>query len=105
WVAGQVAFPQPALQQVQVVADPRRQLGDIIVLSDPVVTGVEIPCLVVGVTNSGTVGTLTQTLAVRALPITFAEFDDVWAAETFAAFNTEWAGQTFTQYNLDALRR
>lgn len=52
FLAASTATPRPVLRGVSVEPDARRELGDIVTLSDPEVTGMDYRCLIVGIDDS-----------------------------------------------------
>lgn len=87
WITGMVTAPLPVLEDVEVVPDLRRQLGDVVTVVDPDHTGVRSKALIVGVRNAGRVGSLTQTLRLAVLDPTFNDLDRYLAAAGVVTFN------------------
>jgi hypothetical protein len=109
FLRGETETARPILERVEVLADTRRQLGDIVEITDADVTGMdEVKGVVVGVETSESAGSRAQSLRVRTLPLIIADFNAAWdeanPAATIATFNTEWAGETIADFNLDPLR-
>lgn len=105
FLAAELASPRPVLQRVPVLWDPRRQLGDIVELADPDVTGLEpMRGVVIAVEQSGSAGSVDQYLDIRPLLPTVAEFNDAWGGESIADLNTFWAGESIADLNADPLR-
>ncbi|MEU5974288.1 hypothetical protein [Streptomyces sp. NPDC047315] len=59
------AFPPPLLQDVQVLADPRIELGDVVRVVDTTGATLDTLAWVVGINISGANGEITQTLTLR----------------------------------------
>lgn len=79
FIATQVTTPSPTITGMEVVYDPRRQLGDVITISSPSLLGIELTALIVGVRNSSG-DSYTQSLDVRIIAkkstyATYAEYD------------------------------
>jgi hypothetical protein len=87
WITGMVTAPLPVLEDVEVVPDLRRQLGDVVTVVDPDHTGVRSKALVVGVRNAGRVGSLTQQLRLAVLDPTFNDLDRYLAAQGVVTFD------------------
>jgi hypothetical protein len=104
WVASETAEPRPQLQTIKVVPDLTLRLGDIVEVSDPYVTGVQVRGLLVGLRTAGEPGGLSQTLTVRPLADTWADFDAVWPDATWSQFDAVWAGHTWAEFDDDPLR-
>jgi hypothetical protein len=109
FLRAETAEPRPVLEPVTVLADTRRQLGDIVEITDPDVTGMdEVRGVVVGVETVETPGSRSQALRVRTLGQIIADFNAAWDAHdpdaTIADFNAERSGETIADFNLDPLR-
>lgn len=79
FIAAQVTAPAPVITGMEVIYDPRRQLGDVITISSPKLLGIELTALIVGVRNSAG-DSYKQSLDVRiitkkSLYATYAEYD------------------------------
>lgn len=79
FIATQVTTPSPVITGMEVIYDPRRQLGDVITISSPKLLGIELTALIVGVRNSAG-DMFTQSLDVRIITkksayTTYAEYD------------------------------
>lgn len=96
YLAGQTATPLPTITGLDVVDDPRLQLGDVVTVSSPRLLGVTMNALIVGMNRSGDKGGTTLSLSVRIISIanTFT---------TFAAYNDALAGANLTYTQWDAL--
>lgn len=107
YVAVHAAAPQPALPGVEVVPDPRRQIGDVIRIDSPDLLGVSITCLITGMnesmSDSATQNLNLIVLSIEAASLTWGEWLDAfpdsltygqWLAlrgptDTYAGFNAE----------------
>lgn len=79
FIASQVTAPKATITGMEVIYDPRRQLGDVITISSPSYMGVELDVLIVGVRNSAG-DQFTQSLDVRIITAkstftTYAEYN------------------------------
>lgn len=79
FIAAQVTSPSPVITGMEVIYDPRRQLGDVITIKSEKLLGIELTALIVGVRNSAG-SSFTQSLDVRiitkkSLYTTYAEYD------------------------------
>ncbi|TDE02828.1 hypothetical protein [Jiangella asiatica] len=105
FLAAELSAPRAILQRVPVLWEPRRQLGDIVEISDPDVTGLEpLRGVVVAIEHGGTAGNIDQYIDVRPLLPTIAEFNQAWDGQTIADLNALWDGQTIADFNADPLR-
>jgi hypothetical protein len=105
FLAAELGSPRPVLQRVPVWWDPRRQLGDIVEISDPDVTGLEpMRGVVIAIEQGGTAGSIDQYLDIRPLLPTLSEFNDAWDGQTIADVNALWDGMTIADLNADPLR-
>lgn len=104
FLAAETARNKPMLQRVPVLWDPRRQLGDIVEISDPDVVGVaKLRGIIVAIEQGGSAGNVEQTLTIRPLSPTVADFDAEWVGRSIAEFNPFWAGRTVADFNADPL--
>lgn len=79
FIAAQVSTPKPVITGMEVIYDPRRQLGDVITISSPTYLGVTLTALIVGIRN-GAGPDYTQSLDVRIITAkttftTYAEYN------------------------------
>ena len=99
FIASQVSTPQPTIDNLGVTYDPRRQLGDVITISSPKLMGVELRCLIVGISNSAG-SSFAQSLSVRIISAksTFTTYDqlaEAWAGGNYASLQTAWAALNY----------
>lgn len=99
FIASQVSTPQPVIDNLTVTYDPRRQLGDVITVSSPKLMGVELRCLIVGISNSAS-GSFSQSLSVRIISAksTFTTYDqlaEAWVGGNYASLQTAWAALNY----------
>lgn len=102
YVSSQVINPQPVIQDLGVIADPRRQLGDVVIIRSEKLLGVELRCLIVGVNNEFTRQGFRQSLSVRIisfrrLSVTYSEWDQQSPTQTYSEF-TALSAQTYEQF-------
>lgn len=110
FIAEQVTTPRPVITGMEVIYDPRRQLGDVITISSPDYMGVEMTALIVGVRNSAG-DSFTQALDVRTISSksTFTTYADHEAAYPDSLSYEQWrllypGTTTYTGFNADPLR-
>lgn len=108
YLQSQTATPSPTITGLEVVYDPRLQLGDVITIDSPDLMGISITALIVGINNSAG-GKFAQSLSVRIISTTskfttYAEYDkSLSAGLTYA----QWQAlgpvpQTYAQFNTAA---
>lgn len=109
FIATQVTNPEPVIEGMDVVYDPRLQLGDVVTVSSPSLLGVEFRCLITGVDLSAG-DSYTQSLTVRIISVTqtgvtYKQFADAWGGTaSYETFNTAWGAiSTYTDFNNDPL--
>ncbi len=96
YLAGQTATPLPTITGLEVVDDPRLQLGDVVTVSSERLLGVTMDALIVGMNRSGDKDGTTLSLSVRIISVetTFT---------TYKAYNDALAGANLTYPQWDAL--
>lgn len=109
-IAARVLFPQPILEDVPVIPDARLERGDIITLKDPIVTGIDLRCLIEGITVSSRAGEQDMTLKLRILQVngvtaTYAELESVWSQATYSQLEGQWAGKTYAEFESNPLKK
>lgn len=110
WLEGQTRVALPTIEQVRVKPDLRRQIGDIIQLTDGL-TSLSTKAIITGINISGGPDGYTQIMNLSMLTTTFQDMD-AWLADyaTFAAWDAWMTAQnitTFTQLDswIDTLGR
>ena len=108
FIAGQTSVPKPTITGLEIVYDPRLQLGDVITIDSPDLMGINITALIVGISNSAG-GKFSQSLSVRIISATstfttYAEYDETLSAGLTYA---QWQAlgpvpQTYSQFNTAA---
>jgi len=106
FIAGQTATPQPVISGLQVVFDPRRQLGDVIKISSEKYMRVSLTAVIVSMSNSAGSQGVEQTLSVRIISVerfgtTYRELNGQLPNNlTYAAFNAlAPTPQRYSQFN------
>lgn len=99
YLAGQITKPSPTLTNVEIIPDFRLQLGDVITLSDPNISGLTITGVIFKIDGSIKTADATMSLGLRITNVTvttgtLAELDAAWATETLAQFDTFWSNKT-----------
>lgn len=109
YLAGQTANPRPVITGLEVVYDPRTQLGDVIGVESDSLMGVRMTALIVGISNAGG-SEYTQELSVRILSAastfqTYAEFNDALPGTSLTYQQWQALGpvpETYTEFNAAA---
>ncbi|MBF6672451.1 hypothetical protein [Glutamicibacter sp. FBE19] len=111
FIATQVTSPAPTITGMRVGYDPRRQLGDVIIVSSRNFMGVELRCLIVGISNSAGNSGYEQSLTVRVISATtsyttYQQFVNAWGnSATYSNFLAAWDSiSTYADFNNDPLR-
>lgn len=111
FLAMQVTDPKPTITGMTVGFDPRRQLGDVIIISSPGLLGIELRCLIVGINNQAGPDGYAQSLSVRVISAettftTYDEFVEAWGlTANYDAFIAAWSSTaTYNDFNQDPLR-
>lgn len=99
WIASQVVAPKPVVESVDVVPDPRIQLGDKVKIVDDARTGVALTGVVIGLDQSVSDGEHTMSLKmlvtlVETPNVTLNEFDAWYAGMTVDQVDAMFAGST-----------
>src|SRR6185312_15953483 len=96
YLSAQTAAPLPVVTGLEVVDDPRLQLGDVVTIESKRLMGVTMNALIVGMNRGGDNGGTTLSLAVRIISVetTFT---------TYKAYNDALAGANLTYTQWDAL--
>lgn len=107
YLSAETAVPKPTITGLEVVYDPRRQLGDVVTLSSPSLMGVELTALIVGISNSASDSGMSQSLSVRIISststaLTYAEFNTL--AQNASLSYEQWQAlgpvpETYQQFN------
>jgi hypothetical protein len=101
WLAGELANPEPVVESVDIIPDPRLQLGDKVTLNDPDRTGTEITGVVTGITHSFGHGDHEMSLrllvtSARAQGVTLTEFDQFHDGMTMTQVEALYAGKSLS---------
>lgn len=103
YIAQQVTKPAPTITGLGVTYDPRRQLGDVIVIQAGILDMI-MTALVVGISESHGQGGHEQSLSVRIIAatssrkVTYDELAAAWAGGNYNSLDAAWAA-----LNYDAL--
>lgn len=110
-LASQTSVPRPFLTGVSLVPDSRLELGDIVTLSDPDLTGIRFTALVVGLDQSLSASPISWSMAAdfRILDLavmtpTLSDLDRAWAAQILSALDTARAGETLAAMDAAPLK-
>lgn len=109
-VHDRVSDPQMVIRDMPIVPDARLERGDIITVDETHKYGVNLRCLIEGITISCSVGEQDMSLKLRVLEVngvraTYAELEQVLSGLTYSGLETEWTGETYQQFENDPLRR
>lgn len=110
WLSAQVSEPKPILNDLSVIPDFRRQLGDVVWVEDQDNMRVRLKVLVTKITTSVSAGSADQAIAGRILEVqsygaTNGQLDAHAGNRTNAGFDTLWADATNAQLDNDPLGR
>ncbi|WP_394161558.1 hypothetical protein [Galactobacter valiniphilus] len=72
WLVDQLRSPLPTITQVRIIPDLRRQLGDIVTLTDED-SGLKAKALIIGISLEGDAGGYTQRLTLAILSVTYSD--------------------------------
>ena len=110
WLAADVTLPNPVIKDVPVIADPRRQLADVVWLEAPGHMNIRLKVLITSLSISASPGQMDQTIGGRVLEVqitgvTNAALDALHVARTNASFDTLWADATNAALDASPLSR
>lgn len=112
WLADQLTKPEPVLRNVQIVPDPRVQLGDVFWLEDQTAYHVRLRVVVMGKTlryqmsSSGPEMTQEITfrvISVRRQGVRYDELEAAWQGQDYAALEAAWSGRDYADFEADPL--
>ena len=110
FIRDQTLAPHPVITQLRVGYDPRLQLGDMVIIESPGLMGVNLRCLITGVSISAG-DTYDMNLSVRVISVetthtTYAEFAKAWGnTADYTTLATAWgAASTYTDFNTNPLQ-
>lgn len=97
-IAHQISTPTPVVESVDIIADPRLQLGDKVMVRDEVRTGVTITGVITGISQSVSAGDHTMSLKLLvtqvATPnVTIDDFDAWYSGMTLDELDASLAGE------------
>lgn len=100
YISGQVIDPQPVIEGLGIVADPRLQLGDVVLIRSEKLLGVELRCLIVGVNASFGDDGFKQNLSVRVISYTRISITyDEWTREGSSQSYDQFVALSAQTYN------
>lgn len=110
WLAQQTASPLPVVNGVEIVADPRLQLGDKIRVYDSHRTGLQVTGIIIEIDQSVGAGNHSMTLRlmvtqVAAAKPTLYEYDQLWGGAQLAERDITWGNSTLAQFDANPLKR
>src|SRR5699024_10498041 len=92
YLQSQTERPLPTITGIEVIADPRRQLADMIRIDSPGLMGVRIQAFVNKISTGFDANGLTQSLGLTTVGAT-----TLW--QTYAQFNDAGGQLTYAQWN------
>lgn len=106
YLGSQTAVPQPVIQSLALVPDPRLQLGDVVTIDSPNLMGVSLTALIVGVSNSFG-DRFEQSLSVRIISTatsytTYAEYNEALGGNSMSYQQWQALGpvpQSYQEFN------
>jgi hypothetical protein len=110
WIATTATVRTPQLSDVEVVFDPRLQLGDRVVLEDPHRSGLRVVGVIFGLTQRVGVADASTNLTLRVLEVaqlnpTLDQYDTVWSGATLSQRDAQWSGKTLADFDAAPLTR
>lgn len=102
-LAADTATPLPVLSQVEVLYDPRVQLGDLVRLQSPGVTDLDLYANVTAIDSDLTSAAPRMLLTVRPRAITWSDLTAALAGRTYTQMTAAYAGLTYAQMSADPL--
>lgn len=96
YLQGQTSVPKPVVTGLEVLFNPRRQLGDLATVTSRKLLGVTMSALVVGVSTSANGNKVSQSLAVRISEVTRS-------SKTYKEVNDSLPGSPLTYTQVQAL--
>lgn len=105
-----VIDPSPALTGVSVVPDFRYEVGDIVTLSDPDITGLNLTARITSISISGGDGSADMSLGLAVIRVngvraTYGELEAVWAGANYAAVENSWRTKNYAQFEGNPLEK
>lgn len=109
FLAERVTRAEPTIRSLRVTYDPRRQLGDVVILELGVLD-VTLTALIVGISEAHEAGNHEQQLTVRIIDatssreVTYEELTEAWSGRDYRALETVWANLTYRDFQHDPLK-
>jgi hypothetical protein len=110
WIASTTTIRTPHLHDVEVMFDPRLQLGDVVQIDDPERSGLSVRGVVFGMTQRVAPAEAATVLTVRVLSVTIlnptlGEYDAAWSGATLGERDALWSGSTLATFDANPTRR
>lgn len=110
WLAQQTVKPRPIVEGVEIMPDPRLQLGDKIRVHDTHRTGLRITGVITEIKQSIAAGDHSMSLRLLVTEIladkpTLAEYDAVFSGATLSVRDETWGTSTLAAFDADPLKR
>lgn len=97
-IGEELTKPSPVIRDVEIIADPRLQLGDKITIKDPDITGVTITGIVNEIKQKIGADDHTMDLVLMVtdlhVPTTLGAFDREWSGKSLGELDAYWSGKT-----------
>lgn len=97
-IGEELTKPSPVIRDVEIIADPRLQLGDKITIKDPDITGVTITGVVSEIKQKIETDDHTMDLVLMVtdlhVPTTLGAFDTEWSGKSLRELDAYWSGKT-----------
>ncbi|MEX3600481.1 hypothetical protein [Kocuria carniphila] len=110
WLAQQTVKPRPVVEGVEIMPDPRLQLGDKIRVHDTHRTGLRITGVITEINQSIAAGDHSMSLRLLVTEVladkpTLAEYDAAFSGATLSVRDETWGTSTLSQFDADPLKR
>lgn len=110
WLAQQTIKPRPIVDGIEIMPDPRLQLGDKIHVHDTHRTGLRITGVITEIDQDISAGDYSMSLkllvtAVMADKPTLSDYDSVFSGAELSSRDEKWDGKTLAQFDSNPLDR
>lgn len=109
WLSARLSSPLVTLTDLDVVYDPRIQLGDMITVESVSLLGMRVNCAVIGKKETHGAGSnLTLTVRVIGTTIlhtTYTEFEAAYTGQAYSALESAWSADSYVNLEASPLRR
>lgn len=110
WLAQQTAKPRPVVEDVEIMPDPRLQVGDKIRVHDTHRTGLRITGVITEIKQAIAAGDHSMSLRLLVSEVladkpTLAEYDAAFSGATLSVRDETWGTSTLAAFDADPLKR